>query len=194
MRITLETLGLDRLAERFRRLQDPDARALMVRWMDLIVRSNRRGALEGTDKDDKPLIPVTYRPVEDLVEHRKRGKAGPFGGIAAPLFGNLTTSEYIHLTGQPLAPRGLDSRIVTNLKTEFDHPTQGEWVAYGYWDEVVARDGETQFLTYHFDGEPLGRNGPRKQRDMRGVRLPEFEEAQESAKAWIMDAVRSGGV
>jgi hypothetical protein len=189
LKITLETLGLDRLVERFRKLQDPDARPLMLRWMDLIARSNRRGAIEGTDKDDVPLVPVTYRPVPDLVGHRKRGKTGPFGGLSAPMFGNLSTEEYRHLTGQPLAPRGLDSRIVTNLKTEFDHPSPTEWVAYGAWDEVYARDGKTEFLIFHFDGE-----SPLPKRDYRGVRPPEFEEAKESAKAWLMDAVRSGGV
>ena len=190
MRITLETLGLDHLIERFRRLQDPDARLLMLRFTELIRKSNQRGAIEGTDKDDSLLLEVTYRPVPEFVGPRKRGKAGPFAGLEADAFGNLTSSEYRHLTGKPVAPRGLDSRIVTNLKTEFDHPTPGEWVAYGYWDQVVARDGDTQFLNYLFDGDPP-MPGPR---DFRGVRPPEFEEARESAKAWLMDAVRSGGV
>jgi hypothetical protein len=189
MKITLETLGLDHLVARFRKLQDPDARGLMERFKDLITSSNRRGAIQGTDKDDVPLVPVTYRPVEDFVTHRKRGKTGPFGGLSAPMFGNLSTEEYRHLTGAPLAPRGLDSRIVTNLKTEWDHPTPTEWMAYGAWDEVYARDGQTEFLVFHFDGE-----SPLPKRDYRGVRPPEFEEAKESAKAWLMDAVRSGGV
>jgi len=190
LKITLETLGLDHLIARFRKLQDPDARPLMLRWMDLITKSNRRGAIEGTDKDDIPLVPVTYRPVPEFIGHRKRGKVGPFHGAAeAEAFGNLTSSEYRHLTGPPLAPRGLDSRIVTNLMTEFDHPSPTEWIAYGVWKEVVARDGETEFLVFHFDGE-----GNLPVRDIRGVRPPEFIEAKESAKAWLIDAVRSGGV
>jgi len=192
--------ALDRLMARLRRLQNPDATPLMQTWMRYIIEDNKRGVLAGLDKDGNPLAPVTYRP-EDKLKPAKltreqklgvtRGKTGRFGGhgpLASGLHNNLTSAEYRQLGGPPLAPRGAFSRVVTNLKTEFDHPSPDRWMAYGWWDQVVANDGTTKFLKYHFYG--IGQ----KRRDLTGVRPEGVKKARAAAIAWMRDMVRSGGV
>lgn len=126
-----------------------------------------------------------------------RGKTGRFGGhgpLASGLHNNLTYAEYKQLGGPPLAPRGPFSRVITNLKTEFAQQDSGvfsgrsAWMAYGWWDQVVARDGTTKFLKYHFHG--IGQ----KKRDLTGVRPEGVKKARAAAINWMRDMVRSGGV
>ena len=201
--IRLDNIGaLDRLQARFAHLQNPDATGLMVTWQQVIVDDTRKGVLAGTDKDGRPLIPVTYRPDFDAKggtsksqRYGQRGnkKFGDFNPMTRAGFGNLTSREYRKLTGPPLAPRGQFSRVVTNLLTRYRPAGNGRWEAEGYWDQVVSRQG-VPFLRYHFDGEPLGRGGPRKQRDLRGVRPAGVALAKEAAVNWMRDMVRSGGV
>lgn len=183
----IDNLGaLDRLSARFRRLKDPDATALMVSWMQVIRDDNKRGVLAGTDKDGNPLAPVTYRPVGAGVKPSRR--VGQFIPLVAANFGNLTSSEYRLLAGPPLAPRGKSSRVISNLLTEYGKgSTAGTWEAFGYWDQVVSRQG-SQFLQYHFHG--IGQ----KKRDLTGVRPEGIEAAKKRAVNWMMDMVRSGDV
>src|SRR5271166_2746930 len=198
MQFRLENLGvLDKLAARFRALKNPDATPLMQAWMVIIEQDNRRGVLEGKDKSGNPMEPVTYRPIppgpQKTTAAQRYGltasQKGQFVPMTAHLNGNLTSSEYRLLGGPPLAPRGRYSRVVTNLRTEFDPSarTEGRWEAYGYWDEVVSIAGE-KFLQYHFHG--IGQ----KQRDLTGVRPEGVKKAKEAGKAWLIDIVRSGGV
>src|SRR5271166_2032746 len=201
MQFRLENLGvLDKLAARFRALKNPDATPLMQAWMVIIEQDNRRGVLEGKDKSGNPLEPVTYRPEkkggEELTAQQRLGRKGSqtgarggFGPLSSGLHNNLSSSEYRLLGGPPLAPRGRYSRVVTNLRTEFDPSarTEGRWEAYGYWDEVVSIAGE-KFLQYHFHG--IGQHV----RDLTGVRPAGVKKAKEAGKAWLIDIVRSGGV
>lgn len=204
MRIRVDHLDVaDRLADRFRAILRPDARPLMITWMEIIRRDNERGVLEGLDKDGRPLAPVTYRPIpaamrltaaqKNLVKGNRRGL---FAGLGASPGGmpnnNLTSAEYRRLGGPPLAPRGKYSRVVTNLETEFAPPSGAGaggtgWQAYGYWREVVSVQG-AKFLQYHFHGV-----GKTKKRDLTGVRPQGVQRASRSAVAWIIDIVRSGG-
>jgi hypothetical protein len=63
IRFLKDLSGIARVQDRLARIADPDATPLMVRWMKVIDDNNRRGVLAGLDKNDVPLVPVTYRPV-----------------------------------------------------------------------------------------------------------------------------------
>ena len=193
---------------------------LMASWQDVIRTDNRDGILAGLDKDGNPIQAVTYRPVadkgkrinargrSDAAVRMRHGQAGNrtknlvFAGTgphAAGLHNNLTSSEYRKLDGPPLAPRYQFSRVISNLRTDAaqwykdEASSVNRWVAFAYWDEVVARDGVTKFLVYHFDGEPLGRGGPSIVRDLRGVRPDGMRRAQDVLRAWTEDLLRYFG-
>lgn len=186
---TLDLSGLDRLSRRFRALADPDATDLMVAFERIIDDDNRRGVLAGTDKDGQPMAPVTYRPAgpkKNRIRHAKR-KRGEFQGLGA---GSPTSAEYRRMTGPPLAPRGMGSRVITNLRFRFGKVTQNLWETVGYWDEVVDRRGR-KFLHFLFDGQ--GRFGRIPARDLRGVRPEGVQKAKDAARAWVMDQVRTYG-
>lgn len=190
--------GLDRLISRVRRLESPNAKPLMITWMDIIVADNRKGVLAGLDKDGVPMKPVTYRPKGPTVGVNARsasrfrnnairkGHFGGFGPHAAGLHNNLTRGEYEQLTGPPLAPRGAFSRVITNLMTGFEIPPIGSsaWTAYGAWFEVVSTKG-VPFLRAHFNGV-----GRLPVRDLRGVRPEGREKARRAAIAWMSDQIR----
>ena len=201
-------------------LKEPDATPLMITWMQIIREDNRRGVLAGLDKDGLPMIPVTYRPVEDVekrinirtsksaisarIRHNQRWnrmhdlvlKGHGFHG--AGLHNNLRSSEYRRLDGPPLAPRYQFSRVISNLVTEYwplnKIPGNTHFEAVGWWDDVVAKDGVTKFLNFHFNGEPLGRNGPSITRDLRGIRPEGRQELMESFDRWWEDLVLSLGM
>jgi hypothetical protein len=174
---------------------------------------NREKVLAGQDKDGNPLAPVTYRPVEDtekhidirtasssrlrLGQHHARKRDLLFGGMgpaASGLHNNLTSSEYRRLDGPPLAPRSQFSRVITNLRLgQPIKEAENRWIAFCYWDEVVSTSGFS-FLTVHFNGEPLGRNGPSIKRDLRGVRPVGMEKCRNALREWALDAIRTAGV
>ena len=195
--ITIQNIeALDRLQARFAKIAHPDARGLMKTWMGIIERDNRRGVMAGLDKDGNPLVPVTYRPIGAPVKTtksqrlgRKGSERGVFGGHgpqASGLHNNLTSAEYRRLGGPPLAPRGVFSRVITNLRTEWDHPSETTWTADGVWREVVSTKGD-KFLRYHFHGI-----GGTIRRDLTGVRPEGIKEAKAAARNWMIDIVRSG--
>jgi hypothetical protein len=208
MSVTLENVGaLDRLKARFQRLVNPDATPLMLAFELIIEDDNRKGVLAGTDKDGGYMLAVTYRPkvpkglfilnpnAKDLGHLRNFAKPrtmrdlvfGGFGPMAAGLNNNLNSDQYRRLDGPPLAPRKQYSRVITNLRT--GHAREGikRWRAFGYWDEVVDREGRP-FLHYHFEGA-----GRLPMRDLRGVRPEGMEKARRAARAWIIDVVRTYG-
>lgn len=186
--------GLDRLISRVRALGTPDASPLMMTWQRLIIEDNRRGVLAGLDKDGNPMRPVTYRPVGKGAKPTKsqknnaKGRRGVFGGIGPNPAGtnnNLRPDEYRRLSGPPLAPRGAFSRVITNLRTGYEHSAGSDlWTAYGFWDEVVSVNGRP-FLSAHFRGA-----GRLPVRDLRGVRPEGREKARRAAIAWMSDQVR----
>ncbi len=208
MSMTLENVGaLDRLSERFRKLENPDATDLMISWQIIIREDNRKGVLAGTDKDGVDMARVTYRPkapkgsfllnpnAKDLGHLRNGAKprqmrnlvfAG-FGDHAAGTNNNLDASQYRRLDGPPLAPRKQFSRVITNLLTGYSRLGLRMWSAFGYWDEVVDKKGRP-FLHYLFDG---GARCPA--RDLRGVRPEGVEKARAAARNWMIDQVRTYG-
>lgn len=182
---TLDLTGLDRLTERFRRLINPDATPLMVNWMKTIDDDNRLGVMAGLDKDGNPMAPVRYRPVGKPVRPSRR--RGQFQGFGATAYGNLTSAEYRRLAGPPLAPRGIASRVITNLRLRYGRLGLTQWEAVGYWDEVLSRQGRP-FLMYHFLG-----SGRLPRRDLAGMRPGGVEKARKAARAWMISEIRANG-
>ena len=208
------TMIIQNITHRLEYLRSPDLTDLMVSFEGIIRNDNLRGILQGTDKDGIPLQEVTYRPKDKVVsigskaaEKWRLGQKASrkhdliFAGrgpAQSGLHNNLTTAEYQQLDGPPLAPRRQFSRVISNLKTTHtpEMYTQGvtEWMAIGYWDEVVARDGATQFLPYHFNGDPLGKNGPSIVRDLRGLRPEGWREISAAYQNWLMLMYTTMGV
>lgn len=188
MILRLENLeAADKLTARFRMLVNPNAEDLMLTWKNIIERDNRRGVLAGLDKDGNPLAPVTYRPIGTPEKHRRKKGKNPWES-QQDQYGNLPSSLYRRLDGPPLAPRGVFSRVITNLQTDSAPMGGGKWAAWGIWQDVVARDGRTKFLKFHFYG--IGQI----RRDLTGVRPEGVAQARRAAVNWMMDIVRSGGV
>ena len=204
MATRIDLSGGDRLLERLRKIAAPDPTPLMVSWMRTIDEDNRTGIMAGLDKDGNAMVPVTYRPVPSprratraqKNNPKKGARRGAFAGLGAHPAGtnnNLTSAEYRRLAGPPLAPRGMFSRVITNLRLRFGRASLDTWEAVGYWDEVVDRDGK-RFLHYHFDGASGGgrsRSVTLPRRDLRGLRPAGREQARRSLRAWILDVIRS---
>lgn len=195
MSTTIDLSALDRLQDGLRRIVNPDATDLMLNWMRVIDEDNRRGILAAQDRDGFPLAPVTYRPLKyspskslkPTAAQRSGAKAnarkGAFLGVAATAYGNLTSAEYRRLGGPPLAPRGPFSRVIANLKTGWAREGTN-WVAFGYWDQVLDRNGRP-FLHYHFVG-----SGRLPRRDLRGLRPEGVRRATEALRNWARLLVR----
>jgi hypothetical protein len=187
--------GFDKIQAQLGRLIDPDAAPLMEEWEHILVADNRRGVLAGEDGDGNPMRPVTYRPRGGVLKratprqrNRTRAGKGVFAGAgpyAAGLNNNLSREEYLRLGGPPLAPRGANSRVITNYFT--GHGREGnQWFATGAWFEVVSNRG-VPFLEAHFTGASTGRGHavhlPR--RDLRGVRPQGRQEAVAALHDWL---------
>lgn len=169
MPFQLEMSALTDLPGRCESLAAHDFSPLMDAWEDVLHDDNIFGALHGLDGDGVPLAPVTYRP-------KQVKKVDP----AILPNNNLTSSHYRSLGGPPLAPRGLESRIVTNFRTSSARlPTSGEWVAIGAWEDVLDVKGRP-FLRHHFSG-----SGRLPKRDLRGVRPTAVEKARAATLEYI---------
>jgi hypothetical protein len=190
----LDLSGLDRLRQRLQRIANPDPTPLMTSWMKTIDDDNRQGVMAGLDKDGNLMVPVKYRPVglkTSQIRHARRQR-GAFQGLGV---GQPTSAEYRRMTGPPLAPRGMGSRVITNLRLRFGRLASGVWEVVGYWDQVVNRHGQ-RFLHYHFDGATGGgrkRNVTLPRRDLRGVRPGGVEKARNALRAWMIDIIRTYG-
>jgi hypothetical protein len=101
----------------------------------------------------------------------------------------LTSAEYKLLGGPPLAPRNQFSRVITNYKTDHANLRPGLWQMTFWWQDVVSTQG-TPFLQYHFNGEPLGKNGPSITRDLRGIRPDGQRELMTALDKWSADVFR----
>ena len=171
IRLNYEITG--RLQKMLFSIENPDFSDLMNSIRVVIDEDHVKGIMAGKDKDGNTTTPVTYRTgiVSPLKSRGKNGqtiKNWRFQGPLATSDDNLTTSEYRKLTGPPLAPRGLNSRIVRNYQTAAGVDGKNWWVQATLVN-VLNRKGKP-FMHYHFEG-----SGRLPQRDMRGVR-PEGRE------------------
>lgn len=211
MSTTLDTSGLDKRIQQLSQLKDINATGLMLSWMKIIDNDNRRGILQGLDKNGVPMIPVSYRPktatplrvnkppkqltikqalkqqrLGQKASKRKGGSAG-LGPMASGLHNNLTSSEYKLLGGPPLAPRDQFSRVITNLEVGYGGPPKGDpqWFAFGEWADVVSNKG-IPFLKYHFHSVP----SRLPVRDLRGVRPDGIAKAVDALRNWARLKIR----
>jgi len=120
------------------------------------------------------------------------GRPNALGFKAGPS-GNLTTAQYRKMTGPPLAPRGVASRVISNYVVEYiAHPnTVG---VEGGWNDVVSKSG-VSFLPFHFTGygsqddifassiSGPNRNLPR--RNLVGLRQWGKTQARKELNAWV---------
>jgi hypothetical protein len=166
-------------------LRHADATPLMIEWAKIIEQDNRKGLLAGQDKDGKPMVPVSYRPKGAPLKLKKHQKPKQFAGGVA---NNLTPAEYRRLAGPPLVPRGMHSRLITNLFLAYKRePAAGGgwiWRATGAWRDIVSAKG-VPFMEAHF----LGRNNL-PVRDPRGVRPWGRNKALAALKAWAASLLK----
>jgi hypothetical protein len=170
---TANVSALDRIARGLDRWIEPDLTPLMEKWERRLFDGNKRGVLAQTDKDGVRVADVTYRPKTApgrrwTGKDQKQHKATAHERFKAPLAAghdeNLTSAQYRQLNGPRLAPRRLNSRIITHLYTGHGY-REGRrvWYAEARWFDVVSNKG-VQFLIYHFEG-----TGQVKY-DLRGIR------------------------
>ncbi len=196
-----------RFAARLKRLDlaKQDVLPLLEHWERRLEEGNRKGVLAGTDGNGNPMIPVTYRPngqgrkltVAERLGQRPNLRRGKYAGIGAAQGGlrannNLTSTAYRQLDGPPLAPRRQFSRVITNAATaNYPDVTQhGVWYVELAWGDVVSPKG-FRFLPVHFNGLPLGRGGPCKRRDLRGIRPATRELMLRAFRSWAMLTIRN---
>jgi hypothetical protein len=143
--VNINNEALDTFLGQVRKLEYVEFEPLLNVLGEILREDNTEGALKGLDGFGDPLIPVTYRP-------------DPTAGSRKPIDysikanNNLTSGHYRTLDGPPLAPRGLDSRIVTNYATVWEHEAEGVYLALGHWVNVESIDG-VPFLGAHFRGD-----------------------------------------
>lgn len=193
--------------------------SLMQSWANVLVEDNRKGVLAGTDKDDKPVAATIYRNSFAQAGYDRptyvKFVPNPFGGVnwqtnitgsQGPGYKpgsthNLTTKQYKTLSGPPLAPRGMASRIISNYQTYAVSGEGGDFGVEGKWDDVVSKKN-VSFLPFHFSGNvvastsaPLfgvigvGRGKNLARRDMAGLRAWGRARARTDLKKWIQEVM-----
>ncbi len=173
---TVNTEGMDRMIGRLDNLQDIDFAPLMLEWETILREDNEQSAMAGLDAAGIPLIPVTYRP------DPKAGTRKPINYAILPN-NNLTSSHYRTLDGPPLAPRGMESRLIENYYTRSGRDGKNWW-AGGGWPDVVSVSG-IPFLPFHFTGE-----GHLPVRDLRGVRPTALQRARQALGDFVQRLLR----
>ncbi len=183
---TFDYAALGRLQSRLQGFVHADPAPLLAQWRVIIEEDNRKGVLAGLDKDGYPMPPVTYRPKPPAMKWGKAKQAKHLKGATSPTHNNLTPAQYRRLSGPPLAPRGIHSRVITNLLTGSGWDSaEGVYFAEGAWFDVVSTKG-VPFLEAHFTGAWTGRNHATKlpRRDLRGVRPWGRQQALAALVAW----------
>ena len=164
MGIYLDAEITGRLKRMLDALTDPDFSTLMTQIEYAIQEGHIRGVMAGTDGKGRPMTPTSYRMSKNAPLRRNRTiRNARFGAPGITENDNLTTAEYVKLKGPPLAPRGLNSRVIRNFATESGLDSDG-WYVTAYLVGIISRKG-IPFMQYHFNGE-----GHLPKRDLRGIR------------------------
>lgn len=178
-------LGVRRLELALATLESPDFSSLMESWGRIGLEDNRSGVMSGTDGDGDPMIQTIYRNSRaSAVPYRQPALWGKrtertsrqFRSVSLPN-DNLPTSVYRKLTGPPLAPRGLQSRVIRKHRFATGHDGRTWWTEF-FWDNVVNAKGRP-FLHYHFEG--IGQ----VRRDLRGLRPDGWTRARLAFENWL---------
>jgi hypothetical protein len=186
--------GLRRVGIRMNRLADLDAEDLADiedAITRIIIEDNRKGVLEGTDRNDIPAPPLKYRDGLGAKTRARSLRSESFGTIRGRFKGveaargrvlannNLTTAAYKRLTGPRDAPRRESSRVITNLRP-LPSEKRGTEIAYVCgWVDVVSPKG-FHFLPALFDGKS---GAPPY--DLRGVRRWGRDKARMILREWM---------
>ncbi len=179
---TVNTQGLDLLIGRVRALTMIDFSPLMIEWRTILEEDNVEGAMAGLDGFGNPLEPVTYRP-------DPRAGSRKTIDMTELVNGNLSSQAYRTLDGPPLAPRGLDSRIVTHFETAHGREANpDEWYALGAWKDVLSI-ASVPFLPFHFRGE-----GNLPVRDLAHVRPTAMAKARQALRDFVNGILRGQGI
>jgi hypothetical protein len=106
---------------------------------------------------------------------------------------NLTTAQYKKMSGPPLAPRGVASRVISNYTVEYIASPNMVGVEGG-WNDVVSKKG-VPFLPFHFSGATFSRaffaaaiggdNHHLPRRNLVGLRQWGKTQARKELNAWI---------
>jgi hypothetical protein len=164
----LKTDGLIRLQKKFRDLSSADFTPLMEQWRAILEEDNTEGIMRGLDGYGHAMHPVTYRPKP------------PTGHENLNILknNNLHPSHYRILSGPPLAPRGLQSRVIQNFRTAWGRDGK-QWVALGAWEDVLSLK-DVPFLAFHFRGE-----GRLPQRNLAHVRPSAMTRARKALRDFV---------
>lgn len=196
--------GILRFAAKLRGLANPtpaQVRPLLEEWRDIIVEDNRKGVLQGRDKDDQPMPALKYRGGAGKKTASRPRSSASFGSLdrrkAAAINreflgrhargvrnNNLLAAQYRGQDGPRLAPRGAASRAITNFKTGWLRSGPRSWRVVAGWHGVVNGKGG-HFLPYHFDGAG---NNPKY--DLRGVRDWGRRRLREALRDWTRALTR----
>lgn len=120
------------------------------------------------------------------------GMSGGLGFKAGPS-GNLATAQYRKMTGPPLAPRGVASRVISNYVVEAMPAGLNAVGVEGGWNDVVSKSG-VSFLPFHFAGygsqddifasSIAGPNRNLPKRNLVGLRQWGKTQARKELNAW----------
>ncbi len=203
MRVAI--INPDALSRSYRRLvalgEGPtadDLKRLGDDWRRIIAEDNRKGVLSGTDGAGKTAPPLRYRLGTGWPTKARTGQAKGFRVSRrkgfAPRRGktlpnnNLTTEQYMKLSGPRLAPRGDASRVIANHATESIIRSTGKGLmleVVGSWVDVVSAKGKP-FLAAHFRGR-----GRLPKYDLRGIRRWGLGQARNAAMSWLRILIRT---
>lgn len=170
---TVNLGAIDRIVGKVKALDSIDFTPLMEAWRIILIEDNENSL--GIDGYGVPLQEVTYRP------NPNKEKPTDYTILRN---NNLTSSHYRTLDGPPLAPRGKNSRVVTNFKVEV--PTgaraNGEWYVLGAWEDFLSVD-DLEILPFHSAGRD---HNPRLPiRDLIHVRPNAFQKAHDALERFI---------
>lgn len=178
---TVNDAEIDRLISRVQSFETIDFMPLMVEFGVLLENDNRDNALAGIDGFDVPMIPVTYRPDQNVGKR----KAIDYSILSN---NNLSSQHYRTLDGPPLAPRGDESRIHTEFVTDPKNPAPNYWQVLGGWENYVTIDGTEEILPFHAGGPE---HNPRLPiRDVFHVRPSTLKRARDMLVTFIRYLVR----
>jgi hypothetical protein len=161
-----------------------------------IIEDNRKGVLEGLDKDGNFASPLKYRQGNGQATPARPLRSAAFGTNRSVFKGlsnktnqnvlpnnNLRSSVYKKLTGPRLAPRKEASRVIANLVVLPLKQTADSLTVSAAWFDVLSAKG-VPFLSYHFDGM-----GKLPQYDLRGIRPWGMETARKLVRLWAQTLI-----
>ena len=173
-------------------IAEPDPTPLLERWEGILFEGNRRGVLAGTGGDGNLLPRVSYRLGLRSAVPRVRMR-----GALRLTRRAVSSRDYLHASGPPLAPFGEASRVISNFATRAVQSGHEYYVECG-WIDVLSRPTRNRpaepFLKYHFRsaGLALAKTAPFPKRDLRGVRPITVPKLRAATEQWIRALVKRG--